>query len=259
MKKMILIIVSIIYFVFLFAVVSEMSAAITVTPHYFEHDGESIFLLGLGNWIFINKIDVDYVAHNQWYESYRINYNRITLTSTWYTDTLIQVFPWNRSTIPGANDGGNKFDLNEMDTTFWDRLHGYLQDCENREIVVCIQFFDECAVEHGSDPHRWDYHPFNPQNNINNIPDLNTYDASYSSSTGWSQSFYNVDNTYPSPRAIGNFLTHSGIAQGESFILPAKLEWDGKDFRNKGCPTGFYFCRFEVENIVEIKKLLLMR
>jgi hypothetical protein len=195
MKKIILMIRNIICFVLLFAGVSRMSAAITVTPHYFAYNGEPIFLLGLGNWIFMNKIDVDYVAHNQWYESYGINYNRITLTSTWYTDTSVQVFPWERSTVPGANDGGNKFDLNEWDTAFWNRLHGYLQDCENRGIIVCIQFFDECAVEHGSDPHRWDYHPFNPQNNINNIPDLNTYDASYNSSTGWSQSFYNVDNS----------------------------------------------------------------
>jgi hypothetical protein len=30
--------------------------------HYFEYDGEQEFLLGLGNWIFMNKIDVDYVA-----------------------------------------------------------------------------------------------------------------------------------------------------------------------------------------------------
>ncbi|MCK4233637.1 hypothetical protein KAX75_04360 [candidate division WOR-3 bacterium] len=49
------------------------------------------------------------------------------------------------------------------------------------------------------------------------------------------------------------------ILYPSSFILPAKLEWDGKDFRNQGCPIGFYFCRFEVENIVEIKKLLLLR
>ena len=49
------------------------------------------------------------------------------------------------------------------------------------------------------------------------------------------------------------------ILYPSSFILPAKLEWDGKDFRNQRCPIGIYFCRFEVENIVEIKKLLLVR
>jgi hypothetical protein len=163
--------------------------------HYFEYDGKPLFLLGLGKWTLINKIDVNYTAHNQWYQSYGINYNRITLTSPWYTDRTKQVFPWNRSTTPGANDGGNKFDLNEFDPVFWDRLRGYLQDCEDRGIIVCIEFFDECSVEQGGDPHRWDYHPFNPQNNINNIPDLDTMDASYSSSTGWSESFYNVNNS----------------------------------------------------------------
>ena len=94
--------------------------------HYFEYDGQQEFLLGLGNWILINKIDVNYTAHNQWYQSYGLNYNRITLTSPWYTDRSKRVFTWNRSTIPGANDGGNKFDLNEWDPVFWDRLKGYL-------------------------------------------------------------------------------------------------------------------------------------
>ena len=161
--------------------------------HYFEYNGKPVFLLGLGSWHPINTIDIDYVAHNQWYQSYGLNYNRITLTSTWYTDRSKQVSPWKRSTTPGANDGGNKFDLNEWDPAFWDRLKGYLQDCEDRGIIVCIQFFDECSVEEGSN--RWKQHPFNPQNNINNIPDLDTTDASYSSSTGWSKSFYNVNNS----------------------------------------------------------------
>ena len=100
MKKIILIKGSIIYFVLLFAVVSEMSAAITVTPHYFEHDGEPIFLLGLGNWKFISRGDIDYVAHNQWYQQYGINYNRITLIVPFYIDRTNQLFPWNRSTTP---------------------------------------------------------------------------------------------------------------------------------------------------------------
>ena len=161
--------------------------------HYFEYDGQPVFLLGLGSWHPIDDTDFDYVAHNQWYQSYGLNYNRITLTSTWYTDRSKHVFPWNRSTTPGANDGGNKYDLNEWDPVFWNRLNGYLQDCEDRGIIVCIQFFDECVVEQRSD--RWYRHPFNPQNNINNIPDLDTTDASYSSSTGWSKSFYNVNNS----------------------------------------------------------------
>jgi hypothetical protein len=177
------------------AVSATTNIKVAEKGHYFEYGNEPVFLLGLGNWIFMNKIDVNYTAHNQWYQSYGINYNRITLTSPWYMDRTKQVFSWNRSTIPGANDGGNKFDLNEWDLAFWNRLKGYLQDCEARGIIVCIQFFDECAVERGHDPHRWDYHPFHPQNNINNILDLDTTDASYSSSTGWSRSFYNVNNS----------------------------------------------------------------
>jgi hypothetical protein len=180
-------------------IIEAASASSTIkvadNGHYFEYDGQQVFLLGLGHWVIMNELNVDYVAHNQWYQSYGINYNRVTLTSTWYTNRSKQVFPWNRSTTPGANDGGNKFDLNEWDPVFWNRLKGYLQDCKDRGIIVCIQFFDECSVERHHDPHRWDYHPFNPQNNINNIPDLGTTDASYSSSTGWSKSFYNVDNS----------------------------------------------------------------
>ena len=32
--------------------------------HYFEYDGEPTFLVGLGHWILINKIDVNYTAHD---------------------------------------------------------------------------------------------------------------------------------------------------------------------------------------------------
>ena len=163
--------------------------------HYFEYNGKPVFLLGQGCWVFMTDIYVDYIPPNQWYQSYGINYNRITLTSTWYTNRTAHAFPWRRSTTPGANDGGNKYDLNEWDPAFWGRLRGYLQDCEDRGIIVCIQFFDECVVERGNEYKRWEYHPFNPQNNINNIPDLDTTDASYSSSTGWSKSFYNVNNS----------------------------------------------------------------
>lgn len=163
--------------------------------HYFVYDDKPIFLLGMGNWILVNQTDFDYAAQNTWYQSYGINYNRITLISTWYTDRSKQVFPWARSATSGANDGGNKFDLNTFDDAYWTRLKGYLQDCKDKGIVVCIQYFDECSVEAGSDPHRWDQNPFNPQNNINGISNLNTSDASYSSSTQWSQSFYNTSNT----------------------------------------------------------------
>jgi hypothetical protein len=161
---------------------ASSSIKIADNGHYFEYNGKPVFLLGQGCWVFMTDIYVDYIPPNQWYQSYGINYNRITLTSTWYTNRTVHAFPWNRSTTPGANDGGNKFDLNEWDPVFWGRLRGYLQDCN-----------DECAVEKGSQ--RWEQHPFNPQNNINNIPDLDTTDASYSSSTGWSKSFYNVDNS----------------------------------------------------------------
>ena len=172
---------------------ASSSVSVAGNGHYFEYNGKPVFLVGLGSWTPINHNDFDYVAHNQWYQLYGINYNRITLTSTWYTDHLKHVFPWNRSTTAGANDGGNKFELNDWDPVFWDRLKGYLQDCEDRGIIVCIQFFDECSVEAGSK--RWNHHPFNPQNNINSIPDLDTTDASYSSSTGWSKTFYNVNNS----------------------------------------------------------------
>lgn len=190
------------YVVILIVVLTGIIEAASASPnikiadneHYFEYDGEPVFLSGVGNWKLISRSNIDYVAHNQWYLQYGVNYNRITLIVPFYIDRSNQLFPWKRSTTPGANDGGNKYDLNEWDPVFWDRLAGYLQDCEDRGIIVCIQFIDECSVERGT-PHRWDYNPFNPQNNINNIPDLDTADASYSSSTGWSKSFYNVNNS----------------------------------------------------------------
>src|SRR6185503_13173209 len=48
------------------------------------------------------------------------------------------VCPWERSTIPGSNDGGNKFDLNCWDSVYFRRLKDFVREAEKRAIVVEI-------------------------------------------------------------------------------------------------------------------------
>ena len=64
---------------------------------------------------------------------------------------------------------------------------------------------------------------------------------------------------YPSPRAIGKCHTPSGITQGESFILPAKLEWDGKDDYGKILPSAIYYIRLTQGNLTQTRKILFVK
>ncbi len=74
--------------------------------------------------------------------------------------------PWLRSNVPGASDGGNKFDLDRWNPIYFERLHSFMQAAEQRSIVVeVVLFFIGPAVA-------WDRAPMNQANNINNTPAL---------------------------------------------------------------------------------------
>jgi hypothetical protein len=76
--------------------------------------------------------------------------------------------PWMRSNEPGFAAGGNKFDLDKWNPEYFQRLHAFMKQAEELDIIVeCILFF--------VGPH-WDQIPLNPANNINhttNIPGRN--------------------------------------------------------------------------------------
>ena len=83
--------------------------------------------------------------------------------------------PYQRSTTCCAFDGGNKFDLNQLNQAYFDRLRQRVIQAGNKGIYVSIMLFDGWSVESKQGNHNpWDGHPYKLANNINSINgDLN--------------------------------------------------------------------------------------
>lgn len=91
-------------------------------------------------------------------------------------DFWFDPMPYQRSAVCCAFDNNNKFDLNQFNQAYFDRLRMRVIEAGNREIYVSIMLFDGWSVEKkGSDAHQpWKGHPYNLGNNINNLNgDLN--------------------------------------------------------------------------------------
>ena len=74
--------------------------------------------------------------------------------------------PWARSRTPGYVGGGNKFDLDQWDPKFFERLHAFFQEAAKRQIVVEVVLF---FVGPG-----WDDSPLNSKNNINGTTEIDS-------------------------------------------------------------------------------------
>jgi hypothetical protein len=72
--------------------------------------------------------------------------------------------PWARSQVPGATDGGNKFDLATWDQTYFDRLKDFITQAGQRGIVVELVLF--CTMYNDA---LWAASPMNARNNTHNI------------------------------------------------------------------------------------------
>lgn len=80
--------------------------------------------------------------------------------------------PYQRSTTECcAFDGGNKFDLNQFDQAYFDRLRDRVVLAGDRGFYVSVMLFDGWSIETKSpDTHQpWRGHPFNSSNNINGV------------------------------------------------------------------------------------------
>ncbi|MEO6477773.1 MAG: Ig-like domain-containing protein [Luteolibacter sp.] len=74
------------------------------------------------------------------------------------------VAPWKRTGQPGAADGGNKFDLNQWDPTYFFRLREFVGAASKRGVVVELTFFSAIY-----DDTLWNLSPLNAANHVNGV------------------------------------------------------------------------------------------
>jgi hypothetical protein len=81
------------------------------------------------------------------------------------------VAPWARSSTPGYDNGGNKFDLNTWDPSYFARLKDFIRQADKRNIIVEVTLFSSL---YGS-KEGWKSSPLHPGNNINATDALDSY------------------------------------------------------------------------------------
>ena len=162
--------------------------------YFSDASGRAILLVGSHMWN--NLVDMgrddppeafDFAAYLDFLERYGHNFIRLWTwdSTTWDTranrglgkDFVHHVapLPWARVGSDKALDDKPKFDLNQFDPAYFDRLRKRVSEAGRRGIYVSVMLFEGWGLMHGNSgraaPAGWAWrgHPFNAANNINGI------------------------------------------------------------------------------------------
>ncbi len=148
-------------------------------PHYFLFKGKpTVLVTSAEHYGAVLNADFDYKKYLQTLHDEGMNYTRIFVGS--YAEVPGSfgiennslapavgsfIAPWKRVDETGLFKGEKKFDLNEWNPTYFERLKDFISRAEELGIVVEVTFF--CSTYQDF---IWERNPFNPGNNINSIP-----------------------------------------------------------------------------------------
>jgi hypothetical protein len=158
----------------------------TVNPRYFaDPSGRIVYLTGSHYWKNVQDDGTtdppsafDNVGYLDFLQQHNHNFTRLwvweqarwsaeTSLSHWFSPTLYV------RTGPGTGaDGGQKFDLNQINPAYLARLRQRVIDAGARGIYVSVMLFDGWSIGfkgNSSAANPWLAHPFNAANNINGI------------------------------------------------------------------------------------------
>jgi hypothetical protein len=140
-------------------------------PRYFaDRQGKVIYLTGSHTWDSFgdwgaSTPEFDYLAYLAFLRTNNHNFIRLwvheSTRASSGADSHISPLPWKRIGPGLANDGGLKFNLREFNPIFFDRLRTRVIEAGEQGIYVSVMLFNRYF--------NWPTHPFNIQNNINEI------------------------------------------------------------------------------------------
>lgn len=158
-------------------------------PRYFsDSTGKPVYLTGTHTWNTFQDYGTnnpppvfDYQAYLNFLTRNGHNFTRMWTWehprwAPWDEADVFYFAPvaYNRSNVPGANDGGNKFDLRSFNPVFFERLHQRVSQAGDRGIYVSVMLFNGGSIGNrrwknpkGQNPFRSNV--FNATNNINGI------------------------------------------------------------------------------------------
>ncbi len=174
-----------------------------LNPRYFtDGSGKAIYLAGSHTWA--NLMDrgqanppavaFDYTAYMKWMVDHNFNFMRLWTAELPnagpgpdYSEGNFVSLPWKwRRTGPGLSaDGGLKFDLSELDQTYFDRMRARIITAGQNGIYISVMLFN--GFEWQFDINAKDGDPFVSTNNINGIacPETCPTDASVMPEAVW--------------------------------------------------------------------------
>jgi len=147
-------------------------------PHYFMFREKPTVLIGsTEHYGAVLNLDFDYVKYLDEVAASNLNVTRtfsgiylepqgafgIAHNSMAPSDGR-SVCPWARSTEPGYALGGNKFDLDNWDDSYFSRLRDFITEAGKRNIVVELDLFSNFY-----DTVQWKLSPLHYNNNINQV------------------------------------------------------------------------------------------
>jgi hypothetical protein len=95
---------------------------------------------------------------------------RATTSGPTVDDYVATPTVWARSNVCCAADGGNKFDLNQVNPAYLTRLKFVTEAYRSRNIYFSVMFFNGWSTFPALDGREvWKFHPFNGGNNINGL------------------------------------------------------------------------------------------
>ena len=152
-------------------------------PHYFtDGSGRALFLTGSHNDP--NLLDIgttdpppvfDFSSYLLWLQRHNHNFIRLWRWTEapkfkfWPADPFqyVEPHPWMRTGPGTARDGKLKFDLSQFNPVYFERLRNRAIEAGSLGMYVSIMLFEGGAALYADE--FWAYHPFNRDNNINQI------------------------------------------------------------------------------------------
>jgi len=149
-------------------------------PHYLQYKGNPVVLVtSAEHYGAVLNEDFDFKKYLQTLHDEGMNYTRIFTGSyveipgsfgiennTLAPATGSFLAPWKRMEEPGLYEGETKFDLSEWNPEYFERLKSFVTLAEKMDILVEVTFF--CSTYQDN---YWVRSPFNPGNNVNNLPE----------------------------------------------------------------------------------------
>ncbi len=135
-------------------------------PRYFLEttSGEAVLIASHGN-IAPTSRRIDYLAEIARNAAHGMPYARVWHWLPWEGENAL--WPWSRSTTPGAGMGGDRYDLDTWNPEYWRRVRDGIARCARARIYTEVMLFEACGMKEG--PTRWRQNPWASDNNVNGI------------------------------------------------------------------------------------------